>query len=203
MALYKYVTIDVLIKIINGSIRFTQPGAFNDPFEMLPELHIPEEYGEKILNVQFDILSPRRESAVSELPRDFESEHCNDTNSRRILASINKSIGVLCLSKNPASLLMWSHYADEYSGCVIEIDDEHDFFQGQIDIDYRESRPKKDISSYLCDKQPIPISELCVKSIEWVYEREVRIIRNLSDCKMGSDDEKFPIYTMDIPQECI
>jgi hypothetical protein len=35
MALYKYVTIDILKKIINGSIRFTQPGAFNDPFEML------------------------------------------------------------------------------------------------------------------------------------------------------------------------
>jgi hypothetical protein len=36
--LYKYVSIEILEKILDGTIRFTQPSAFNDPFELLPEV---------------------------------------------------------------------------------------------------------------------------------------------------------------------
>lgn len=34
MRLYKYVTLDILHKILEGRIRFTPPGQFNDPFEI-------------------------------------------------------------------------------------------------------------------------------------------------------------------------
>jgi hypothetical protein len=36
MPIYKYVTIDRLDILTNGLIRFTQPSAFNDPFEAYP-----------------------------------------------------------------------------------------------------------------------------------------------------------------------
>lgn len=36
MALYKYVTIERIDVLQNGNIRFTQPAAFNDPFELFP-----------------------------------------------------------------------------------------------------------------------------------------------------------------------
>ena len=45
MPLYKYMSFDNLMHVLRGSIRFTQPGAFNDPFEMVPELHVPESFG--------------------------------------------------------------------------------------------------------------------------------------------------------------
>jgi hypothetical protein len=41
--LYKYVSIIGLRRILEGSIRFTQPSAFNDPFELLPEIIAPIE----------------------------------------------------------------------------------------------------------------------------------------------------------------
>lgn len=44
-ALYKYVGIDGLRRILDGSIRFTQPSAFNDPFELLPEIIVPNGTG--------------------------------------------------------------------------------------------------------------------------------------------------------------
>lgn len=203
MQLFKYLTIDTLEKVISGSIRFTQPGAFNDPFEMLPELHIPESFGDKDINFQFSVLDPRRDPPVGELVVDFESDYCNDIHSRKILADLNQTIGILCLTRNPDSLLMWSHYANEYSGAVIEFDGEHEFFQGSFDMDYRENRPKKDISSYLVEDGAIPIAELCVKPKDWEYEKEVRIVRNLSDCKKIADTEKLPIYVMNVPQETI
>jgi hypothetical protein len=202
MALYKYVSTDVLKRILNGSIRLTQPGAFNDPFEMLPELHIPDDFVCGDINLCFDILSPRRQGTDQEL-NDMPPERFDDVNSRKIRAVLNQSIGILCLSKNPSSLLMWSHYADQYAGAVVEFDDEHAFFQGQIDVEYAQYRPKQHINAYIGEGQVIPISELCVKPKEWEYESEVRIIRNLADCKKISDDAIFPVYVLDLPQECI
>lgn len=203
MSLYKYLTIDTLRKVIGGSIRFTQPGAFNDPFEMLPELHVPADFAEKELQISFDITGQRRSPPIGELSPEFKSDQCSDVNSRKIISSLNQSIGVLCLSRNNDSLLMWSHYADEYAGAVIEFDDEHDFFKGKIEIDYRASRPIKDISAYISDGKAVPISELCVKSDQWEYESEVRLVRSLNNCTKVSDSGKFPIYIMAIPSNCI
>lgn len=203
MPLYKYLTSENTLRVLGGSIRFTQPGAFNDPFEMVPELHIPEDFGSKDISINFDVLAPRRTPSVGELAIDFESNHCNDINSRNILRSLNQHIGILCLSKVESSLLMWSHYADEYAGAVIEFNEEHEFFTGLFDIEYREHRPKKDISAYLNSDSPIPISELCVKPNDWKYEEEYRIVRNLSDCREVGEYNGFAVYVMDVPIEAI
>ena len=203
MPLYKYVNFENLLKILDGSIRFTQPGAFNDPFEMVPELHVPESFGSKEISINFSLMASRRKSSMNELEVDFESDHCNDVNSRKILSSLNQSIGVLCLSRNGSSLLMWSHYADSYSGAIIEVDESHEFFDGIIEVEYRKHRPKKDITSYVENKNPVPIAELCVKPKDWEYEAEVRVIRNLLDCNCVGDNQGYPVFVMDFPMECI
>lgn len=203
MSLYKYVSSENLLRILDGSIRFTQPGAFNDPFEMVPELYVPENYGAKDTSINFSPTVPRRKPSVGELEADFESDYCNDINSRKILSSLNQSIGVLCLSRNESSLVMWSHYAESYSGAMIEVDESHEFFDRLIDVEYRKRRPKIDIRSYLDNKEPVPIAELCVKSKEWEYEAEVRLIRRLSDCKCVGDFQGYPVYVMDFPEDCI
>lgn len=202
MHLHKYVTIDTLKKIVGGSIRFTQPGAFNDPFELVPELHAPET-DQKNINIRFDLQAPRRKPAIGELPDDFKSEFCSDFNSRKIVQDLNNFVGILCLSKTYNSLLMWSHYADEYKGAIVTFNTEHDFFNGLIEVDYRDTRPKKDISAYVGSAEPVPISELCVKPKDWQYESEVRVVRSLNDCIRVAEGEKYPIYVMDIPIECI
>lgn len=203
MPLYKYLTVENALRVLDGTVRFTQPGAFNDPFEMVPELYIPEDFEPKEISISFDVLAPRRQPSVGELAVNFESDHCNDIYSRNILSSLNQSIGILCLSKNESSLLMWSHYAGEYSGAVIEFDEEHEFFNGLFDIDYREHRPKKNISSYVSGELSIPIAELCVKPKDWEYEKEYRIVRNLSNCKKVGEYNNFPVYVMDIPLDAI
>ena len=203
MSLYKYVTFKDLKRILDGSIRFTQPGAFNDPFEMVPELHVPEGFGSKEIDIRFSVTAPRREPIVGALDDDFASDYCSDQNSRRILDSLNQSIGILCLSKNGSSLLMWSHYADSYSGAVVKFDETHEFVSGHFDVKYSERRPKVDIASYTDVDEPVPIAELCVKAKEWEYEKEVRVVRSLADCKCVGAPSGFPIYVMDIPPDCI
>ena len=203
MSLYKYVQFEDLKRILDGSIRFTQPGAFNDPFEMVPELYVPEGFGNKEVAIRFSVTAPRREPTVGALDDDFASDYCSDHNSRRILGSLNQTIGILCLSKNGSSLLMWSHYADGYSGAVVKFDETHEFFSGQFQMKYSERRPKIDIASYTDGEEPIPIAELCVKAKEWEYEKEVRVVRSLADCKCVGTANGLPIYVMDIPSDCI
>ena len=205
MSLYKYVKLEVLKKILNGTIRFTQPGAFNDPFEMVPELYVPEEFGTREVEFRFSVTAPRREPSVGALGDYFAAEFCDDLNSRKILALLNQEIGILSLSKNNSSLLMWSHYADRYSGAVVEFDETHEFFSGYFEMEYSDHRPNKDISTYMDVDEPIPISELCVKAKEWEYEKEVRVVRSLVDCRCvgtrkGCD---FPVYVVDVPSDCI
>ena len=202
--LYKYVHIDGLLRILGGSIRFTQPGAFNDPFELLPELIAPAVEHPQNLTISFDTMAKRRDPPVGEVPSSEELDS-SDVISRDIVKELNKTIGIFCLSKINDSLLMWSHYAEQYAGAVIEFDGSNDFFAGQIEVEYRPLRPRKNISAYLIANQPVPVAELCVKSDQWAYEREVRIVRPLSDCKAttASDPRGFPIFVQSIPIDCI
>jgi hypothetical protein len=202
-SLYKYITIQSLKRILNGFIRFTQPGAFNDPFELLPELIIHKDNKDTSVNISFNIHAERRNPPVGEVEIIGGDYFSSDLTSRNIVKDLNNSIGIFCVSKTSDSLLMWSHYADQYTGAVVEFDGEHELFSGQIDIQYRSERQKKDINSYFIE--PVPLSEICVKSLDWQYEREVRIIRKLSECVDSNDiDAKgFPVFVQTLPQECI
>jgi hypothetical protein len=101
-------------------------------------------------------------------------------------------------------LLMWAHYADSYAGAVVEFDGSHEFFSDQIDVEYKPLRPRKHISAYAEAPEPMPVSELCIKSDQWEYEQEVRIVRLLSECeRLGEDKRKFPIFVQRIPVACI
>lgn len=66
-SLYKYVNLEGLRRILAGSLRFTQPSAFNDPFELLPEIVMPVGETERPINLQFDLLAPRRNPPVGEV----------------------------------------------------------------------------------------------------------------------------------------
>ncbi|MGF6646527.1 DUF2971 domain-containing protein [Paraburkholderia sp. GAS82] len=201
--LYKYVNVSTLKRILGGSIRLTQPGAFNDPFELLPEIIVRTDQTEEQISFSFDILSPRREAPLDAVVQVPDGHVASDFTSRNILDQLNQQVGILCLSKSPNSILMWSHYADQYQGAVIAFDADHDFFTGQIPVEYVEERPKKHIDSYKA--APVPLSELCAKSVEWQYEQEIRIIRALHDCNKTEilDARGFPVFAAEVPQEAI
>jgi hypothetical protein len=87
---------------------------------------------------------------------------------------------------------------------VVEFDGGHEFFDSQIDVEYRPLRPLRDVSTYASPSEPIPVAELCTKSEQWKYEQEVRVIRSLADCEeQGPGPRGFPVYTQQLPSECI
>lgn len=201
MPLYKYVRPETAINILSGSIRFTQPGAFNDPFELLPQFITPTEIDGATCQLQVGCVGSRRKG-ISRTHKSHDSQYSSDLQARMIISSLNSAVGILCLSKNPESLLMWGHYADEYRGAIIEFDDKHDFFQGLIPLQYKKKRPVYDIEDFL--GKPFPIADLCVKPNDWAYEREVRIVRPLSECtEVAKDNNGNAVMVGSIPLECI
>lgn len=203
MSIYKYVTADALGFILDGSMRFTQPGGFNDPFELALEVYTPPtiEAGERTFS--FDVLSQEKLIDSYLLDSNFKDENCNDVFSRELISNLNNHIGILCLSKNHDSHLMWAHYADEYSGAVVEFDDEHEYFQGLTEVKYSKNRPIIHID-YFTQNERIPVADLCIKPDVWSYEREWRLIRSLDGCKKNKTKRKqWDIYTNEIPLEAI
>ena len=203
MAFYKYVSFDVLKFILEGNIRFTQPGGFNDPFELAMEVFNPYGGNRSTLNLRFDTLSIPREANGYLLTGHHNSDDCNDLFTRELRKNLDEKIGFLCLTKNPFSHLMWSHYADSYRGAVVEFDENHEFFEGAFEITYLEERPKLHID-YFLEQPEISTAELCMKSKEWSYEKEWRLTRSLSDCKPTKNKNgRFPVYTVALPKGLI
>ena len=175
MILYKYVPFKGGVSIIDtSSIGFSSPKDFNDPFEMTAFKYEDKERSEL------------EDMAVS-----LVRNRCND------------SFGVLSLTRQPLNALMWSHYADLHKGMVIGFDVEVAGFadlQGNVipasygEIIYTKTRPKnvltmpsdadlkgigEDVAKFDDSYYEFYKSAFLYKSVEWAYEEEVRVVKNI------------------------
>lgn len=152
--LYKYFAPQRSSIFDDWLIRFTQPVALNDPFEMRPHIAgygTPEEefaaaadrweehvelkydelvnqYGRRISYAEFRArIEKDREPMIRRAVA--ESQKNNAEMASRIDEMLNASVGVLSLCAHPDSLLMWPHYGDSYRGFVVEFDTSSPFFK--------------------------------------------------------------------------
>lgn len=219
MWLYKYLHPDRTDVIKNLTIRFSQVSALNDPFELCPHLsglaskedlrrQIEEELG-RIIYLEYEKLNPQVKSLISLsdfsekisanfpniLPLIEQPATLFTSSVKSALSSFGEKVGMLCLSENPDSLLMWAHYADSHRGYVIQFDAENKFFDQRITSEdllrslkkvvYKDVRP----STYVYDMSDIDY--LLTKGLEWEYEAEWRMFLPLdmadSKIKIGND----------------
>jgi hypothetical protein len=120
------------------------------------------------------------------------------------------SLGILSLTKRNDNVLMWSHYANNHMGFVIEFDEGHPFFatrnegddmlSGLTKVKYYEEIPKIDVLfDRLFGWDPL----FFFKSIKWEYEEELRMIRKLSESDRRIANSTGDIYLFALPPECI
>lgn len=231
MVLYKYLTPARLDVLERRRIRFTQPVAFNDPFEFKPyiESAASQEHLRDYLEQNFDEILRRElkeypilskllpdessvdllrpfKSSIPDLFRLLEPQLLSRV-SAAISSTFNANVGVLCLSEIRDSLLMWGHYTDNHEGFVIGFDQNHRFFSVR--------RGPEDEFGFLrqvkyCRNRPrVTMANTSgaewfeTKSDEWAYEKEWRMLRVLQDAESRLQGVPHPICLFSFPTDAV
>lgn len=231
-SVYKYFGPDRVNVISDKLLRYTQLGDFNDPFEGRPEI-TGLSTRDEALTIFDNLIPEEIKAVYEALPADMKRavsyQHVHSIAKARLQSKreeilgavatftplvagfihqkLDELLGVLCLSEVPDSLLMWAHYAASHSGFVLEFKSKHPYFHQQVTqedelrrlrrVFYRETRPSDSLTS-------MDSTELfLVKSGHWAYEREWRIIRQLSDSNEVALRKPYPIHLFSFPPQAI
>ncbi len=232
MKLYKYLSSERIDVLTHYAIRYTQPGAFNDPFEAKP--YISNVADDDELDQTIDSVLPEETKKVyDQLPSEVREVIpyetvlklvTQDRESMRGLfgdmvskftpmlrslmdEKLNEILGILSLTEKPDNLLMWSHYASNHEGFVIGFDSTHKYFDQRKStkdelrhlrkVEYRAKRPNAPLTAL------DGVDVFLVKSKEWEYEQEWRIMRALPDADKDIPAKPFSIYLFEFPAAAV
>jgi hypothetical protein len=213
-------------------IRYTQPGAFNDPFEVKPYITniADNETAERVVD---QILPDEIKKAYEQLPAEVRSVIPYEVMQkialqrrellrgqfgaiisqftpmlRRVMEEkFNELLGILSLTEKPDNLLMWSHYAASHEGFVIGFDSTHEYFN-QRESEKKEFRHLRKVE-YRSMRPSMPLAALdgidifLVKSVDWEYEQEWRIIFPLENAVEVIPTESLPVCLFAFPPEAV
>jgi hypothetical protein len=230
--LYKYFAPERSNLLGSSLLRHTPLGAFNDPFEGLPDVTmlstdeqalksftelLPQEakatYDALDAQVRAALPFPAFLNLLQAFTQAKQPEILQKF--RALTGSVvgfihkkfDENVGALCLSEVPDSLLMWSHYGASHTGFVVEFDAHHPHFHEQrsAEDDFRHLRRVL----YREARPSAPLTDMeapelfLVKSGHWAYEREWRILRALSEAATVVPAEPFPLHLFTFPREVV
>lgn len=210
MKLYKYREFNqFLIKgICDSQIFYSDPKNFNDPLDCSPIVYNDLELNELEQLCCEMIIKNNSETKPNEVLANFKynTEELDNFEQQMVsyeyqivneiknqLDLIMKSKGVLSLSSNFNSPLMWSHYADEHRGVCLEYDMSTSVGEHPKKIDYEASRgiSAKLIADFILHgskkaSDDIKFKYFFTKANDWKYECEWRSITDTSGCNPAS-----------------
>lgn len=191
---YKYLPDMVGIKgvVLDGTIKFTHPSAFNDPFDCMPSSRLGSLANLQELNPRlYEVWSAQSGSPAQRLLGREKSKRIlrEKIENGELLKRLLEQASVLSLSKIPDSILMWSHYADFHRGAVVEFKIPIDIGVLNLnsayrdllalDVDYTEERPVLEFSGAKADGAETLRQLFLAKSQHWAYEQESRVIKRV------------------------
>lgn len=187
---FKYRSTEAAFKILEEQIIYLPSvSMFNDPFdckipmnfeEMSEDEELQRRFAEKFL-IAPDIPQNKRREEIDRIlaiGSIKDKERLRKMEEARV-RKMEEVFGVFCLSVIPDNLLMWSHYGDSHKGVCIGFNPKK-----LIDaisptwvapITYSFDYPKISVLEH-----PEQILEIMLfnKSIEWHYEKEIRIVKS-------------------------
>jgi hypothetical protein len=226
MGYFKYMALDRWACLRRHQrIRFTQPGAFNDPFEM-PAFKAAEAEAQRAaglagLSAQTaeilgDLSQGRVPNAAFVPPISYflgtapavpEAKPLPSEKAIEKTRKIDQIFGILSLSMTPDNLLLWAHYASEHQGVAVEIDisdrefNRHTVEDGNFEragrVRYSAIRPA------ISESDEILLEHFFVKSPEWSYEQEYRIVRRFESALETKDGQPYPIHLYALPASAV
>ncbi|EON93015.1 hypothetical protein MARLIPOL_06149 [Marinobacter lipolyticus SM19] len=189
---FKYLPFDdgSLAVLTQGTMKYTRPMRFNDPFEVLP---VYPRDPKEIRNQDTDFLDEMIARAVGSkripisqrlaMRQKLAHHFANLPGTADWQEQVFGDMGVCCLSRNPFNILMWSHYARLHTGFVVGFrmqrltdkcaESDVGYKMLPLPVDYSKERPKinwSEATSEMIRKMVL------TKSDDWSYEEEERVI---------------------------
>lgn len=165
--------------LIESLLWLSSPADFNDPFDMSA-------------HVVFDGSGPQKRAALTTkfkemtLPTTWKkrNQRINELLTkpeetlqyiRSVFRKALQEAGVCCFTTDPTNLLMWSHYADNHKGLVLEFDpaQDPDVLTGPVKVSYSDDYP---VINWLNDTKSQLQKTMLQKAKVWEYEKEWRLI---------------------------
>ena len=213
--IYKYMTAERVLTCLpevgDGALRATQPAALNDPFEseVAPGVVRQDQMAEneEIAAVLSSLngATPVSAGEVGEARCRYGSLFLREL----LVGQLSQRFGIVSFSSDPRHLLMWSHYTGDGSGFVVGY--RADTLRSLVSREdsLREVRYESrvlPISVYPVLSEEENVNKLLsFKSDHWSYEKEWRLIIELSDT-IGTglrDPRGLPVNLIRVPNGAV
>lgn len=182
---------DRLGQLLDGKAYHPSPRQFNDPFDCLPRILMPQTIEElrakqHILVARFAQHIPdRTPEEIAQIMSDvFDKLPLEDLNDQisRTVRKTNETMGVFSLAETINNVLMWSHYASNHSGIAVRFDWRKQLRGGLMPlfkVRYEEIRPSilNFFDEKFTDDDEIIADAMRTKADFWRYEQEWRSLQ--------------------------
>jgi len=182
---------DRLVDVLdNNRIFCSDPRSFNDPWDCKPYFDLDALDDPAIMSATAEsLISTRIDS-----PDAVRTDELLRTNPTFLKAAMKRFSeyqaafipgrwGLYCLTSDPCSTLMWSHYSRNHRGICLEFAVNKNKFTLAHRLRYQREYPR-----LLLFDEESRLSILVVKSDEWGYEKEFRLI-----CPRYTDIKNHPL----------
>jgi len=195
---YKYRTAEAALNVLKDQIIYLASiSEFNDPFDsripmnftdMADNEELQRQFAEKFL-VDGNLSTAERKNKVNNILTNGKIR--NRENLRRMeqarIKKMEEFFRLYCLSAVPDNLLMWAHYSDSHKGVCIGFNPKKLIEVISpvwvAPVGYSFEYPRISVLEH-----PEKILEILLfnKSIDWIYEKEIRYVKNWQngDCKI-------------------
>ena len=206
MPLFKYCNEAGKFILQNLEIKVTPPNELNDPCEMRPVVLNSDPKGWARRFAQKALTDPsyynanthaypncknfrqfqnfaRRHRAAMVAQLEQASPKLDADLQGEILDTVSKKWGIVSLSADPVSHLMWAHYADSHKGLAVELDETNALFvhPSFLTCEYDDNPAVYDPSQGLNHAAVEAFARR--KRTDWRYEHESRLIVPLNLCR--------------------
>jgi hypothetical protein len=180
------------------TIHFSKPSGFNDPWDCKPWFDgaLLDDANEREMHLRWIVATNRLTKdhpTVDELRNNpvllrATIELIRDG----VINAIDEQYRVYCLTPEPLSALMWSHYGDNHRGICLEFDASADQMIGAYRVHYQNHYPAVRIYD---DEDNASLVPVFTKSDVWAYESEFRLIaeegREQKRDMLGTNDSEL------------
>jgi hypothetical protein len=165
-------------------IHCSNPANLNDPWDCRPWLDSRSLQDPEVLQkVVAWFHRPAKQPLRPDLKQRWEARLRNDPKEQaKFMDGQSKAIQrmvskrrIYCLTPDPDSTLMWSHYAENHRGICLEFGVDNPLFIRALQVLYREQYPLW-IPHEFEAQQERTVEMILTKAEDWGYEKEFRLI---------------------------